>query len=172
MSFVAVAIGGYSAWQTYQQGQTDRAMGHLQGKALDYQAEQEKQAAIEQATLVRRAGREANASATSAFAGAGVKVGEGSADEVVRQIGIDSAHDVYQTILNGDRRANALRAGASQSRTQGDLAASNANAKAVGTVLSSGYGAMRANGWATAGPGFSGTQAPAPVEIRNPYPKG
>lgn len=43
---------------------------------------------------------------------------------------------------------------------------------AVGTVLSGGYQAMRSNGWRTAGPGFSGLQAPAPVEDRSIYSPG
>ena len=172
MSFVSVAIGGFNAMQQYQQGQTDKAMGRLQAQGLDYQAEQEKQAAMEQAAIIRRAGRQAVAGAESGFAASGVRVGEGSAEDVVNQVNTDATHDVYQTILNGDRRANALRAGAASARTQGDLAASNATLRAAGTVLQSGYSAMKASGWRTAGPGFAGTQAPAPVEIRNLYPKG
>jgi hypothetical protein len=163
MSWVGVAIGGMKVMGQIQQGQAAKSTANAQAQSLDYQAQQEQQASLDQAAIIRRAGRYTEASATAAYAGAGVKVGEGSAADVSAQIQTDSEHDAFTTILNGTKRSNALRATGTMSRTQGDLAASQANMAAMGTALSSGYSGMQGSGWRTAGPGFSGTQAPAPV---------
>ena len=167
MSWVAVAIGGVQAMGQYQQGQSDKATGYAQAQSLDYQAQQEQKAALDQAAIIRRAGRYTEAAATAAYAGAGVKVGEGSAADISAQIQADNEHDAMTAILNGTKRGNALRTQGTFARVGGELAASNANEKAMGTVLSSGYQGMINSGWRTAGPGFSGQQKPAPIVDRS-----
>lgn len=168
MSYVAVAIGTVSALGQIQQGKTDRAMAGLQAQELNYQGEQEKAASLEQAQLIRKAARFATSSADAGFAASGVQVGSGSAAEVDRQIAIDSEHDAYQTILSGTKKANALRAQGAGVNAQGLLAEANANQKAASTVLASGYQGMVNSGWRTAGPGYSGLQAPAPIVTAQP----
>jgi hypothetical protein len=153
MSYVAAAIGGMTVFSQYSQGQQNKATGHAQAQALDYQAQQEQEASLQQAAIIRRAGRYQAASATAAFAGAGVRVDSGSAEEVGRQIDIDSEHDAMTAILNGTKRANALRTTGSFARIGGDLAATNANNAAIGSALSSGYKAY--TGWVTANPASS-----------------
>jgi hypothetical protein len=167
MSWVAVAIGGAKAMGQYQQGQSAKATGQAQGKALDYEGQQVEQASLDQAAIIRRQGRYAVGAANTAYAASGVKVGEGSAADVTDQMQTDIEHDAYTAILNGTKRANQLRATGTMSRAQGDAAAAQANLQATATVMGAAYTGMQNSGWRTAGPGFSGTQSPAPITDRS-----
>ena len=161
MSFL-ISSTTISVFGQLQSGQAARAQGAMQGQQLDYQGKVEHENALQTATLIRRQGRYAVGSADVAAAASGVKVGEGSAGEADRQIYQDTEHDAYQAILNGDRRARGLNVQAVGARASGDIANTNAQLGAVGTVLSSGYKVF--SGWRTQ------TQAPAPVETRYPTP--
>jgi hypothetical protein len=163
MSFVMVAVTGMNALGQVQQGRYANAQAKLQGSALDYQAKQEQEAAIKTAEIIRRAGRRQVGQATAGFAGAGVVVGQGSAGEVERDITQAYEADAFQALLEGGRRGGALQAEASMTRAGGRAAQSAGLVQAAGTVLGGVYGAARANGWRSNGPGFSGTQAPAPI---------
>lgn len=170
MSFVTVAIAGASALGQIQSGRTAKAQAGLQAQALEAQGRQEEQAALETARVIRRAGHKVQSAATAAYAGAGVRVDSGSAQAVQEQIGQDVEHDAFQTILEGKRRALGLGTEASLRRTDGMLAQSAAYVNAAGTVLGGAYKGMVANGWRSGGgPGFSGTQAAAPVTDRSTY---
>lgn len=167
MSWINIGASAVTAFGQYQKGQAAKAQGGMQGQQLDYQASVEKDNATQQAEMIRRNQRYAVGSADTAAAASGVVVGQGSAAEVDRQIYVDSEHDAYQTILNGNRRARSLNLTASGARASGDMEASNAEISAAGTVLAGGYQGLRGSGWRTGGmPGYSGTQAPAPVESR------
>jgi len=163
MSYVMVGVTAFSAINQYQQGQVANAQAGLKGQALDYAAGVEQQSALETARLIRRAGRKQVGAANAAYAAAGVQVGEGSALETERQIGQDVEHDAFQALLDGNRRARGLHTDATMTRIGGEMQQSAATVNAVTTLASGAYQSMRSNGWRTAGPGFSGTQAPAPV---------
>ena len=147
MSYVMVAIGGLNAMQQIQAGKTAQAQGDLRGDALDYQAKIENDAALQTAAVIRRAGRRQVGQANAAYAGAGVKVGEGSALETERQITQDSEHDAFQALLAGSRRASGLRTDATMSRINGDMQETAGYVNAAGTLLSTGYQAQK--GWKT-----------------------
>lgn len=166
MAWVMVAVTGMNAFGQVMQGRTANAQAQLQAQVSDYQAKVEEQNALETAKIIRRAGQRQVGEANAAYAAAGVKVGEGSAGEVERDITQGYEHDAYQAILEGSRRASGLRTDATLTRINGRMAQTAGVVNAVGTVLSGGYGALKASGWRTAGPGFSGQQAPAPVETR------
>jgi len=166
MSWVLVAVTGMTAFNNVQQGRYAKAQAGLQAAMSDYQAQVEQDNALKTAEIIRRAGRKQVGQANAAFAGAGVKVGEGSAAEVERDITQGYEHDAFQALLEGGRRAFGLQLDSELTRINGRMQAAAGGVNAVGTVLGGTYGAMRANGWRTAGPGFSGTQAPAPVETR------
>jgi hypothetical protein len=163
MSFIQAAVVGMNALGQVQQGRYANAQAKLQGSVLDYQAKQEQDAAIKTAEIIRRAGRRQVGQATAAYAGAGVVVGQGSAGEAEREITQDYEADAFQALLEGGRRGDALRTEASMSRASGRAAQSAGMVAAFSTVLGDTYGAMKANGWRSNGPGFSGTQAPAPI---------
>lgn len=167
MSFVAVAITGFNAFQQVQSGNLAKGQADLAAGQLEYQGNVERDNALETARLIRRAGRQQIGQTDAAYAGAGVKVGEGSAAEVERQQYQDVEHDAFQAILEGNRRARGMDTQADLTRIDGRMRQQAGYVNAVGTVLNGAYQGMRANGWRTAGPGFSGTQAPAPVVNRD-----
>lgn len=167
MSFVTVAISAVTAFGQANAGRTAKLQGQLQGQADDYSAQVEQQSALETARIIRKAGRRQLGAANAAYAGAGVKVGEGSAGEVERQINLDVEHDAYQALLDGSRRATNLRLQGSGARAQGELSEAAGYVNAAGTVLG-GFGqSLRASGWRSQGAGYSGTQAPARVVNRD-----
>lgn len=163
MSWVRVAVTGMTAFNNVQQGRYAKAQAGLQAAMSDYQAQVEQDNALKMAEIIRRAGRKQVGQANAAFAGAGVKVGEGSAAEVERDITQGYEQDAFQAILEGNRRARGLQTDAAMERAQGRMAQAAGYVNAVGTVLGGAYQGMKSNGWRTGGPGFSGQQAPAPV---------
>jgi hypothetical protein len=164
MSFVNVAIGGMTALNARQQGRIANTQSQAAASQADYQAQVEQANAMKTAEVIRRAGRRQIGQATAAYAGAGVKVGEGSAGEVERQIGQDVEADAFQALLEGGRRAGALRTDATLTRISGEMQQSAGYVNAATSVLAGAYQGARANGWRTGGPGFSGQQRPAPVD--------
>lgn len=166
MSWVMVAVTGMNAFNQIQQGKYANAQAGLQAAQNDYQAQVEQDNALKTAALIRRAGKRQVGQANAAYAAAGVKVGEGSTLETERQIDQDVEHDAFQAILEGGRRARGLRTEGELTRINGRMQETAGYVNAVGTVMGGMYQGMRSNGWRTNGPGFSGTQAPAPVETR------
>ncbi len=81
-----VAMTGLNAFQQVQAGKYAKAQAGLAAAQADYQAQVEQDNALKTAEVIRRAGRKQVGQANAAFAGAGVKVGEGSAAEVERDI--------------------------------------------------------------------------------------
>lgn len=168
MSWVMVAVGASNAFNNVEAGKTAKGQASLQAQAMDYTAKIEQQNAVKTAELIRKAGRKQLGQATAAYAGAGVQVGEGSAAEVERSITEGVEHDAFQALLDGSRRARGLKTDASMTRIAGDVAQKAGYVNAAGSLLSSGYQGAKASGWRSAGPGWSGTQSPAPVETRTP----
>lgn len=170
MAYVNVAIAASGAITSLSAGSYAKGQADLQASQMDYQAKQEQQTALETARIIRRAGHKAIGQANAAYAGAGVKVGEGSAGDTERQLYQDVEHDAYQAILEGDRRALGLRTQGTMARAQGDMAKSASYVNAVNSLAGGFYKGMTGSGWRTAGPGFSGQQAPAPV-INRDFPR-
>jgi len=166
---ISILATSVTALGQYQQGQAAKAQANYQAGQQDYQAKVEQDDALATAEMIRKAGRRQVGEANAAFAASGVKVGEGSAGEVDREIYQGSEHDAFMSILTGDRRARGLREEADLTRAAGKNAARAGVINAFGTVLGGGYSALRNSGWRTAGPGFSGTQAPAPVINRDVF---
>jgi hypothetical protein len=166
MSFVQVAVAGMNAYGQIQQGKIAKAQAGMQADSLDYQAKGEIDAATKYAAIIRRAGRKQIGATVAGYAGAGVKVGEGSAGEVEGQIQQDVEHDAFQAILDGGRRASGLQTDATMMRMQGKNAARAGMVNAVGTVLAGFANGAQANGWNTK------RATPAPVETRTPVPTG
>lgn len=171
MSYVMVAIGGMNAVQQVQAGRFAKKQAELSAQGADYQAMVEQTRALETARIIRRAGAAQLAQTTAAYAGAGVVVGEGSAGEAERYVQQAVEQDAFQALLEGGRRARGMQTDAQMLRIDGQMKQSASNMLAVNSVLNSGAGALKSSGWRTQGPGFSGTQAPAPVETRT-IPRG
>lgn len=148
MAYVTLAVTGFNALNQIQQGRLAGKQAGLQAAQGEYQAQVEQENALKTAQIIRRAGRRQVGAAAAAFAGAGVKVGEGSAGEVERQINLDVEQDAFQALLDGGRRAAGLRTDAAMTRAGGDMAEAAGMVNAVGTVLQGGLRAY--TGWQTA----------------------
>jgi len=172
MSFVQVAITGFSAFQQVQAGKYAKGQANLEATQLDYQAQVENDNAMKTAAVIRRAGRKQVGQANAAYAGSGVVVGEGSAGDIEAEIRQGVEHDAYQALLEGHRRGRGMSTQAQLTRIDGGMRETAGYVNAVGTALGGSYKALKANGWRTAGPGFSGQQAPAPVTDLSTYSPG
>lgn len=170
MSYVTVAVAGMNALQQVSSGRTANLQGQVRGQALDYAAQQEQEAALETARMIRRAGQRQVGQVRGAIAASGVKVDEGSAADVQAQVQHDSEMDAFQALLEGGRRSRSLQVDAAGARAQGRAAQAAGYVNATGTLLGGFNASFKANGWRTNGqPGFAGGQRGAPIEDRSYY---
>jgi hypothetical protein len=163
---VTIAFAAVQTYGQIQQGRTAKANANADADALQAQAAFARDDAQGQALRIRREGTQARGQALGAVVASGVKVGEGSALDAERQVMTDYAQDEYLAILTGERQARGLNTEASNRRRAGRDAMRAAYFQAGTSLLSAGANGMRAGGWRSNGPGFSGTQMPAPVETR------
>lgn len=175
--FTANMMMGFgSAISQIGQANGDRIRANAQAALDDYLADVEQDNALKEAAIIRKAGHKAQGAANAAYAAAGVQVGEGSALETERQIGLDVEHDAQQALVEGGSRARGLRTEGTMARIAGKQAMTAAYIGAVGTVLGSAYQGARQSGWKTArsvpAGNYSGSQAPAPVVDRSMYSSG
>jgi hypothetical protein len=150
MSFVAVAGAGLaiSVGGSLYQGSQAKLSGKIQGIFAESQARMEEATALETANLIRRAGNKARGTAKAAYAGAGVKLGEGSAAAVEDQMTLDIEHDAYQAILDGKNRARGARQYGDQAVQAGRDAFTASTITALGTAVS-GLSEIGRSGWST-----------------------
>jgi len=137
-------------------------------RTISVQAGQEQDAANAEADRIRKNARQQQGQANAALAASGVSVDEGSAIKINEQIIKDSESDALNTIINGGRRSNYMGTQAEMERQRGVNARKAANTQAITSALSMGSSLMTASGWRSNGqPGYSGTQARAPVYDRS-----
>lgn len=110
-----------------------------------------KDAAKQQAEKIRRLGAAQKSEARASLAASGVKVGEGTALEVEKEITKNSEEDALSAIISGKRAATASEDEASLFMKSGSNARTNANYASAGTVLSG--AASLASGWKTSAKG-------------------
>lgn len=161
---------GFAAVQaigSMQQGRAQQTQANIAAGEAELAAGVERSDAAMEAARIRRAGEAQRGQTVAGFAGAGVKVGEGSALDAERQVMEDVARDEYMAIITGERRASGLEREARYRRMAGSDARRAGELGAATSLLSAGASYARASGWRSRGPGFSGTQMPAPVESRN-----
>jgi hypothetical protein len=168
---VTIAFAGVQAFGTISQGRTAKYNADTEAEALEAQAAMARDDAQGQAARIRRDGAQARGQALGAIAASGVKVGEGSTLDAERQVMTDYTQDEYLAILTGERQARGLNTEASNRRRAGRDAMRSSYFSAGTSLLSAGANGMRAGGWRSNGPGFSGTQMPAPV-INRDIPRG
>ena len=159
-----MTMAGIQAVGQISQGKAASINAGAEADMLQFQGRQAADEAQGEASRIRRAGREARGSAVAAIAASGVKVGEGSALEAERQVMADYAQDEYLAILTGTRQQRAAEMEAGNVRRAGREAKRASRLQAATTLLGAGAQSARAGGWRSNGPGFSGTQIPAPVE--------
>ena len=126
---------------------SDQEQAEHAAAQADLQAIYTEQQAAQEADLVRRIGRDTRKAATAAYAGSGVDVNSETALAVDREIVRNTESDAIVTLLNGQRQAEALRAGAGMYREAGSDARRAGAINMAGTALSAGY---TYNRWKTA----------------------
>lgn len=156
MSYVMVAVAGVNALQQVQAGRGAKAMANVQAQGADWQAQQEREQALQTAMVIRRAGQRQTGQARAALAASGVRVDEGTAALVQQDITRNAEMDAFQALLEGGRRARTATMEATGMRISGDQTAKAGQVQAMGTLLSGFAQGARASGWKTGG-SISGT---------------
>lgn len=163
MIALSVGLGGLAAYGQVQTANAAADAAEAQGKAIATQAGQEQDAANAQAERIRAAGKRQAAEATAAFSASGVSVDAGTPLKINEEITRGSSLDALNTIISAGRQGDAsmteaagLGAKAAATRKAGQI-------QAASTLMQAGAQAATASGWRSAGPGFSGTQARAPI---------
>lgn len=149
MSFVAAAGLAISVGGALYSGDQAKQAGKIQGIFADSQARIEEAAAMETAQLIRRAGRKQLGATKAGYVGAGVLLGEGSAQAAEEEVTQGYEHDAYQAILDGRNRASSARNAGANARQAGNDAFTASVISGAGTALSGAGQIGRANGWRT-----------------------
>lgn len=166
MAFVAVGAAGVTAYGQYQQGKAAAESQVTQGRQLAQQAGQEQDAANAQAERIRAAARRQAAEAAAAFSASGVSVDAGTPLKIDQEIRRGGELDALNTIISGGREADTLTREAEAFGQMAKATRRAATTQAFSTLMSGASSAATGSGWRTNGPGFSGTQAPAPIVNR------
>lgn len=130
---------GMSVVGQIQQGIAQQEMYDAQARATATEAGQRMDAAKVEAEKIRKAGRAARGEAKTALAASGVKLGEGSALEVDKQIMQDSEQDALSALLTGKRIGSAANEEIGYLRQAGNNAMTSSILGAAGSVAKSGW---------------------------------
>jgi hypothetical protein len=139
---VSAAISAYSA---IQQGEQQEEWADYQADQADADARAEEGAAKVEAERIRKLARLQAGEANASLAASGVKLGEGSALNINKDIYARAEEDAVMAAFGGaDRKARTL-AEADGARIKGKQAANAGMVSAAGTVLQT--GATAYSGW-------------------------
>jgi hypothetical protein len=141
----AVVGAGVSAYSANEQGKQQKKMYQDQAQQAANEGAYKKDAAKAQAEKIRRMGAAQKSEARAALAASGVKVGEGTALEVEKNITTNSEEDALSALLGGKRGGEAADAEASMLTQAGSNARKNGTIAATGSVL--GAASSVAGGW-------------------------
>lgn len=167
MAVVALGAGALTAYGQMEAADAAADAQVAQGRAIAQQAGRDQDVANAQAERIRDAARRQSAEATAMFSASGVSAERGTPLKINERITFGGESDALNTILGADRNARTADA---EARAMGKQARATRRAgqmQAAGTLMSSVASAGTASGWRSAGPGFSGTQAPAPISDRS-----
>jgi hypothetical protein len=166
-----MTMGAIQAAGQYTQGKVANINSQAEADTLEMQAAQIRRDAEFEAGTIRRQGAVARGQTLGGIVASGVRIGEGSALEAERQVMTDFEQDARMAMLTGNRQAGAAEIDAISTRRAGRAARRAASTSAVTTLLGTAAQSARAGGWRATGPGYSGSQMPAPVETRT-IPRG
>lgn len=142
------ALEGEAEGMRVQAGQLDELAEREQRSAY-LEAAQVRDEAAQQARLIRQAAEDVRGATKAAYAGSGVRVGEGSAAVVDEALVRDSEQDAAMTILTGERRGGAIQTGADLQAWSQHAEAENLR-RGAGNAQRAARQATRA-GWLNAG---------------------
>lgn len=134
-----------------QQGRAAQAAANAEAANLEYQAEVDRDNAQASASRIRRAGRRARGETLAGIAASGIKVGQGSALDVEREVMTDYETDAALAILNGERAGRGAESQADMTRRAGRDARRASYWGATSSLLSAGAGGYRMGMFNTGG---------------------
>ena len=143
----AVAGTATSVYASVEAGEQTKKAADFNARVSENNAAYDQQAAIDQATKIRKVGVEQQAEAAAGIAGSGVKIGEGTAVDISRKIGDNTETDAFNALASGRRAVQSGANTAALLRTQGSNAVSNSYIGAGATIL--GSAGKVASGWRT-----------------------
>jgi hypothetical protein len=134
---------GVSVVGQLQQGQAAKAAANAEARNAENLAAQTRDAAMQEAARIRKAGDRTRGAARAQLAASGIDVNSGTAVTIEDDIGTNSELDAYNTLLTGDRKATSLQDSAAISRARGKNAVTSSMLGSVSTGLQ-GWKAVRA----------------------------
>lgn len=166
-SYVAIAAALAGTAVSVRQSEIAADNAVEQGKIAAADAGYAQDAAQAQADQIREAARRQRAAAKAALSASGVSVNEGTPIKIDQEIARGGEYDALQAILSGDRGASTSMKEATAYGKYASSTRSAGYAQGAATLIQSGASIGKSSGWRSQGPGFSGTQAPAPVVDRS-----
>jgi hypothetical protein len=137
---------GVSIVGQLQQGQAAKAAANAQARADELQAAQQRDAAMQEADRIRKAGEKTKGAARAQMAANGIDVNSGTAITIEDDIGQGAESDAQMTLLTGNRRGAALDFSASQERARGRNAVTGSVLGSISTGLTGWKGVRAAAG--------------------------
>jgi hypothetical protein len=144
-AYAAAAAAVVGAYSSIQQGKQQQKMADDQAQQAVNDGAYQQDAAKAQAEKIRKLGALQKSEARAALAASGVKVGEGTALEVEKEITAASEEDALTALLGGKRSAQSMQEEARLLTKAGTNARNNANTSALASVASA--GARAYSGW-------------------------
>lgn len=126
---------GVSVVGQLQQGQAARQSANAEARAAENLAAQNRDAAMQEAGRIRKAGDRTRGAARAQLAASGIDVNSGTAVTIDGDIAANSESDAYNTLLTGERKSTSLQDSASIARSRGRNAVSSSMLGAVSTGL-------------------------------------
>lgn len=158
----ATAYGGM------QQAQATQDAADAQAQSINMAAGAEQDAALAKADQIRKAARRQRGEARAAYSASGVSTDAGTPILIDNQIAHGGESDALMTILGANRNATAAEKQGVAFGKQGQDQANAIYIQTAGSLLQQGAAYGSASGWRSKGPGYSGTQAPAPITTAQP----
>lgn len=146
---ISIAATSVMVMGQLKAGQDANDQAQAQAGQLEYSGRVAQDDALARAMIIRKQGTRDIGSSNVAQAASGVVVGEGSGEEVNRQIEQNTEQDAHMAILSGQRQARGLQTEAAYQRQAGQNAQTNAIFGAAGTVLGGVQSFNRYQGWKT-----------------------
>jgi len=154
---------------TISQAEQAASAANRNADALNERAHQVQQAYGQREELQRQRNREALAMQRATSLQNGVDPLSGSALVSNEQQMKDAELDALLTRHEGTLQANNLQSQAAEERFRAKSTRRQGYFNAAGQLVQAGGNYLSMSGFGKNGPGFSGTQTPAPVETRSPY---
>jgi len=146
MELLMIGGSAFSALGQITQGSQQKQMYHDQAQATVNNAAIEADSYTAQAEKIRKAGKTQVGEANAALAASGVKIGQGSALEVEKNIRTNVEQDALSAILSGTRTTTAAQQESKMLQKAGSNAQTNAMFGVGSTVLSAGAEYVK-SGW-------------------------